>query len=133
MTRVDNWPGKLNEYINATRDNKFEWGTHDCCTWTAGAVKVLTGEDHMLQYMGTYNDKETADELIDSLGYGDLYRALIEIFGPPLEGGAGGQRGDVAFYEGCCGIVIGRHGMFIGEDGYTLVPLLSVQRIFKVN
>lgn len=132
--RVDNWPAKLNKYITANRDNQWEMGVHDCCTFAAGAVKAITGEDHMKEFRGKYNTPENSDEALTTIGDGDLYRTLAKKFGKPVHG-AMGQKGDVAFHEGCCGIVIGKYGMFIGEHapGYALIPINQLRRAFRVT
>ncbi len=130
--RYSNWPIRLNEYIASISEKTFEYGTFDCCTFTAGAVEAITGIDHVEEFRDTYDDKESSKATMKKNGKGNIYRILQNKFGKPVHG-AMGRKGDIAYYEGNCGIVLGIQSLFIGEGGFTLVPISKVQRAFRVK
>ncbi len=130
-TRKDNWPRLLNEYISSVRDKQFKMGTFDCCIFASGACLAITGEDPMIEFRGKY-DADTYEEVLLSIGAGDLYKTLVRAFGTPTHA-AMGQRGDIAYFDGRCGIVTGRNALFLYEEGFGIMSLLKVDRIFKVG
>lgn len=131
MRYVD-WPIRLNKYFMSVKDLKFEYGVHDCCTFSAGAVQAITGEDDLMsEFRGKYSTREESQSVLKSIGAGTLLRTLRKKFGPPVNG-ASGQRGDIAWYNGACGIVIGRDGIFITKDGYGTVSIRNIKWAFHV-
>ncbi len=132
MKRKDNWPRKLNTYLQEVQHNTFEYGVHDCCTFMAGAIIAITGEDIMKEFRGKYHDEATYQEALDTLGQGSVYKTLRQKLGKPVHG-AMGQRGDIAFLDGRCGIVIGRQAIFLYKEGLGLIPISQIQRAFKVG
>ena len=129
--RCPNWPRKLNEYFVSVKDAQFEYGVHDCCTFSAGAVQAITGEDLMSEFRGKYSTREESQSVLKSIGAGTLLRTLRKKFGPPVNG-ASGQRGDVAWYNGACGIIIGRDGIFLTQDGYGTAAISRIKWAFHV-
>jgi len=105
--RYPDWPVRLNEYIIAAEKKEFKLGTHDCCIFAAGAIKAITGKDPMPEFRDQYDDWKSAEDALDEIGYDNLYKTLAKKFGTPVIGQKG-QKGDLAFYEGACGIVLGR-------------------------
>lgn len=133
LQRIENWPKHLNEYLVSVRERTYKLGTWDCCVFAAGAVKIITGIDPMKEARGQYGDSEESyREALHRIYGGDLQHALTLKFGP-LRPGASGQRGDIAWYENCCGIIIGRTALFIFEEGYGLVPITNLTGVFKVG
>jgi hypothetical protein len=45
MQRLPDWPARLAAHIEAHRALPFAWGTNDCATFAAGAVRAITGQD----------------------------------------------------------------------------------------
>ncbi len=131
LKRYLDWPVRLNEYIIASEKKKFEHGTHDCVIFAAGAIEAMTGENPMLEFRDQYDDWNDSEEGLNEAGYDKLYKNIIKRFGTPILG-VKGQKGDLAFYEGACGIVLGRYAMFLGENGYVYVSLRHLQRAFRV-
>ena len=41
--RLPLWESKLDNYISANQFKGFEYGKHDCCSFTIEAQKILTG------------------------------------------------------------------------------------------
>ena len=120
--RLPDWENKLNDYLASVRDRKFRYGRFDCVIFTLGAVKAITGEDKTGGLKWT-NRKE-ADAI---LAEKPLDERLAETFEecPP----AFARRGDVAFYEGACGVVVGRYALFCG-DNWKVVPITQLEKAF---
>ncbi len=131
MRRPD-WPIKLNEYILAVRDKPFHYGQHDCCTFVAGAILAMTGEDPMAEYREQYDSVAAGKKALQSLGSGTLLKTLRKKFGKPLPG-AHGRKGDIAWYDGALGLVLGRYAMFVGVNGYVMAPLSKLKYTFRVD
>src|SRR3990172_421857 len=131
MRRPD-WPVRLNQYILAVRDRPFAYGEYDCCIFVAGAIEAMTGVDHMAEFRGHYDSVETGRQALRAIGHGTLLKTLYKKFGKPLPG-AHGRKGDLAWYNGALGLVLGRQAMFIGVNGYALVPLSRLTRGFRVG
>jgi hypothetical protein len=43
--RLQDWPARLDAYVEAHRKTCFAWGAHDCVTFAAGAIAAITGSD----------------------------------------------------------------------------------------
>lgn len=130
--RYEDWPPRLNAYVLSVQDKEFDVGVHDCTTFCAGAVEAITGVDYMEEFRDKYDSMESGEEALKTIGEGGLYKTLTKKFGKSLPG-ARGQRGDIAYYEGSCGIVLGRVAVFLGEKGYIMVSITTVKRIFRVT
>ncbi|PHR87481.1 MAG: hypothetical protein COA78_37040 [Blastopirellula sp.] len=129
--RIDNWPQALTAYLVSINGHTYKLGTHDCCTLVSGCVKAITGVDPMIEFRGKYDSEETYHEALMLIGAGTLYNTLIKKFGEPVVGPQA-SRGDIAFYEGCCGIITGRKAIFLFEEGYGEVNITKIKRAFRV-
>lgn len=132
LVRRDDWAPRFNTYIVEAQKLPFVWGEHDCCTFVADAILRMTDTDPMSQFRGQYTTEQGADEVVKEIGAGNLYKTLIRILGKPVRG-IYGRKGDVAFYEGCCGLVVGRAAIFRGAEGFVMVPISRLQRAFKIG
>lgn len=43
LRRLHDWPERLAAYLARQLNTRFEWGTHDCVLFAAGAVQAITG------------------------------------------------------------------------------------------
>lgn len=127
----------LSAYIEAVRERPFEWGSWDCCHFAAGAVEAMTGENPMLEFLGSYSDEKSARAALKKLGAGTLYHTLLTKFGRPRHPSRA-QRGDIAYavHAGpTLGVCLGQDCAFVGEHGQqkglVMIPTLSIQRIFS--
>jgi hypothetical protein len=112
MTRNSNWEMLLADYLRSNQATPFAWGSHDCCTFTAGAVEAITGEDKMPEFRGSYN---TALGAARALGDKTLEDILDTKFDEIPIGFA--QRGDIALMGDAIGVVDGGFAYFVGEEG----------------
>ena len=131
MGRHADWPARLNAYVCDVQRNEFAWGRFDCCTFAAGAVQAMTGEDPMAAYRNQYRSRLEAALALRETGSGTLAGTLEGIFGPPVPG-AQGRRGDIAWHEGCCGVVMGRFAIFITSQGLGTVVISRLEGAFRV-
>lgn len=135
MTRYGDWPRRLSEYLNSLNGKEFEWGVFDCCIMINDSIRAITGESHMDEFVGTYDDEKTAMESLRRNGAGTLFETLKAKFGEPLPG-VQGQRGDIAYLtdQKVCGVVFGRRVMFIHEDGFLLLGIRAPNmKVFHIG
>ncbi len=132
--RYSDWPVRLNAYILEAQKDQFKMGTHDCCTFAAGAVEAMTGVDPMPEFRGKYDGWRSSAKALKKLGAGttSLYDTLCAKFGPPLAG-VYGQKGDIVMYEDACGVMLGRMGLFIGENGFVYVRIRHLSHTFRIS
>ena len=134
MRKLD-WPNRLNKYFLSVKNERFDdenYGTFNCAIFTGGAVKAITGIDHLAEFTGKYRTKEEADVILKTIGNGSLLKTIRKKFGPPVHG-AFGQRGDIAWYDGACGIIIGSTALFIRDvHGFGTAKISKIKWAFKV-
>ena len=85
----------------------------------------------MKEFRGKYNE-DTYKEALETIGAGTLFKTLVKVFGKSIHP-AMGQRGDIAYLDGRIGIVTGRTAMFLYEEGFGIMPIANVQKVFKVG
>lgn len=100
MRRFDDWPTRLQRYIDASICMSFRYGQHDCCLFTADCIRAMTGADLAEWFRGRYATRKDALALIrERTGRGNVEavaeyaaheRGLVEVQV------AFAQRGDMA-------------------------------------
>ncbi|MFC7333096.1 DUF6950 family protein [Rhodocista pekingensis] len=68
MTRLRDWPERLDRLVEDARHNTFTWGLFDCCLFAADAVSAVTGIDPAASWRGAYADARTATRLLARRG-----------------------------------------------------------------
>ena len=119
MDRLSNWESNLSDYLASKREEPFQYGKHDCCTFTSGAVEAVTGQNPMACIDHGYDTKIGSLRVIKSLGHTSLEQVLDDMFYPCSISFA--QTGDLAFYDGSVGVVVGGKAVFATEIGYTMI------------
>jgi hypothetical protein len=114
MKRYSDWQARLTTYFNDVSHLPFEWGTHDCSLFVAGAVLAQTGVDIAEPFRGKYTDKTGAAQALRVYGAGTLQRTFNNIFGKSKHV-AQAKRGDVVLHAGAVGICCGAFSRFIGS------------------
>jgi hypothetical protein len=122
----------VNEYIESVKGEGYELGVFDCCTFAAGAVEAMIGVDPMAEFRGTYSTIAEYRQALKTIGKGTLYKTLVSKFGKPVNG-CRGVKGDVAWHDRNCGVVLGYYAMFIAERGFVYVPVTKLQRVFQLS
>lgn len=129
--RLPDWTNRLNQYVLSVRDREFGYGAFDCCTFAAGAVEAMTGTDPMPEFRGAYKSRQASAAALKAHGQGTLRKTLGEKLKevPP----AYGQRGDIGYVDGACGVILGRYALFIGQQGWHQIPLSGLKAAFRVD
>ena len=115
MYRKPDWDARIAAYLEPLRLRPFEWGRHDCCTFTAGAVEAMTGVDPMPEFRGRYSTAVGSARALRRFGAGTLAATLDGKFAPiaaPLA-----QRGDIVMADGLLGIAWGSFMFAVGREG----------------
>lgn len=94
MNRLQNWPEALHAYVDACRPKPLDYGTHDCATFAAAAVQIVTGEDVLGGLMWS-GEKGALRQLEVE---GGLEAAVTSRLGEPIPIEYA-QRGDVVLAE----------------------------------
>ncbi len=115
MQRLPDWDARLAAYLEPLRLRAFAWGSHDCCTFTAGAVEAMTGIDPIPEFRGAYDDAIGAARALRTLGQGTLAATLDRKFAAIAPALA--QRGDIVMTGGLLGICWGSFVMVVGREG----------------
>lgn len=118
--RILTWQDTLVNYIASKRHEPFEYGVNDCCMFAAGAVLEMTGEDPMSEFRGQYDSLKGSLKVIKEIGAGTLELTLDSKFEEVSIGYA--QRGDLAFFDGSVGVVMGDFAYFASDDGLERIP-----------
>lgn len=58
----------LKMYLESASAVKWQWGSHDCCTFGSGWVRLQTGIDPLAEFRGAYNSAAQASRLIAANG-----------------------------------------------------------------
>jgi hypothetical protein len=67
--RVENWPSRLNDVIQAAEGRPFSWGDWDCGAFVGACVEAVTGSNPMQPFAGQW-DSETGMLRALAAGYG---------------------------------------------------------------
>lgn len=138
MKRVEDWPGRLQKTVDASRRRDFVWGEFDCCLFVADAVKAMTGTDIAIRYRGKYKSKRGAMALLRKLDGGGVQEAATRAFGAPLTYRLTARRGDVALVDTPDGDALGIcTGPWIvvprPDEGLVALPLGAARMAWRVG
>ncbi len=115
MTRFGDWEPRLAAFIASVRERPFTWAANDCCTFAAGCVEAMTGEDAMAEFRGNYADEMTGKAALKEIGAGTLVRTMNAKFARvPL---SHAHRGDIVMVRGNLGISFGHVSLHVGAEG----------------
>jgi hypothetical protein len=129
--RIPAWEDALVNYMAMKRHEPFEYGVNDCCLFAAGAVIEITGEDPMPEFRGKYDSLKGSLKVIKEIGAGTLEATLDAKF---QEIGIGhAQRGDLAFFDGSVGVVMGGFAYFASDDGLEKIPRALWDKCWSVG
>ena len=131
MSRISTWETALADYLASKRNAPFEYGSHDCCSFSGGAIEVMTGTDPMAEFRGQYDSLKTSIKALREIGEGDLEKTLDAKFETIPIGFA--QRGDLAFFDDCVGIVAGAFAWFVSDDGLERVERSMWDKAWRVG
>ena len=137
MIRREDWPERLEEYINDVQDVEFDWDNNNCLIFSMGAVEAVTGENLYQEYREKHATEST-ETLFEELGVIGVYRMLRSAFGNSIPVSMA-QRGDLIIRRKpySIGICRGALSNFVGVDedyeGVIEVETLKAAYAFKVG
>lgn len=120
IERLSDWEARLGTYIESKRNEPFAYGVNDCCYFCFGAIEAITGQDCMLEFRGKYSNEFGSLRALKEIGQGDLESTMDSKF--PEISIAHAGRGDIAFFDGAIGVVMGSFAWFVSDDGLIRVP-----------
>lgn len=144
LTRSQDWPLKLREYLEAQNDKPFAWATNDCCTNACGWIKLSTGIDVYTEFTGTYTDETSAHTAIQQItGKGSSVENAAEYITAQHTMGeirpVFASRGDIVLFDGTLGAMLGIVGTnpvyscFPGDAGLRRIRTTSARRAWRVG
>jgi hypothetical protein len=131
--RAEGWEERLAAFIESRRSTPFAWGSHDCCAFTAGAFRELTGCDAMERHTG-YSTALGAARVLRAAGG---IECIPEAHGCAPQPVALSQRGDVVAVEidgrVSLGVCDGAVSFFASADGVTALPTATCRASWRVE
>lgn len=133
-TKYEGWESRLAAFLDSRRCAEFAWGTHDCCAFTAEAVRRMTGFDAMAQHE-SYATAIGAERVIHAAGGIERIPEIVGL--ARLETVKRASRGDVVAVEldgrTSLGICCGEQSAFAGKTGIAFKPTLSCVAAWRVE
>lgn len=134
-SRKPDWETALSEFIGDCADKPFVYGEHDCAMFAANAVVAVTGTDPIPKFRGKYSTQTGSIKALKRYGAGTLESTIDSKF--EVKPASNAIRGDLAFYEGSVGVVMGGFAVFVGENdkkpGLVKVPRADWEKAWSVG
>lgn len=144
LQRLPFWDTQLlHKFLLDNAKIPFCWGSNDCCTFAADAIKSFTGTDIAEDFRGKYKTQTGAIKAIkaitggstaeDAVAYVANKHGLVEYKFPLMA-----KRGDlVVFHNGVdvlAGVVhlTGRHVLSVNDSGAVKLPITDIKRAWAV-
>lgn len=137
MTRFEDWPTRLADFIKGAEKRPFSWGEWDCCLLAADWVLAVTGVDTAAELRGKYKSASGAARIIKQRGgILEMVRALTDAQGMPEINTRMAQRGDVCLVDtplgDALGVCLGAKIACAGPDGLNLLPITAARAAWRV-
>lgn len=125
----------LNDYLRSVRNMPFEWGVHDCLTFTNNAFHAMYGEGWADDWLGRYmvdGRPMRRTELMREFKFSTFYAAvdvkLNRIDHVPPLGALVVTRQAQRWVTGVAmGICTGTKGVFLSKEGVLYLPLDAIE------
>lgn len=133
MQRLEDWPTRLAEFIEARGERTFSWGESDCCLFVCDAIEAMTACDPGARWRGLYSTEKGARRVLrDNGGVAGIATLVLGQPVPPAHAG----RGDVVLIDTpdgealatCLGGVIAAQG----QCGVEFHPMTAAKAAWKV-
>ncbi len=106
MNRYDDWPGRLEAYMNKALREKFDWRTFNCAIFCCGCIESMTGVNPSDDFFkDKYETPEQAYKLIKKFcdnsqaGLLHLCKKMADTHGMKKVDPAFAQRGSVVLFD----------------------------------
>lgn len=124
----------LNEYLESVRMAPFQWGVHDCFTFTNRAWRALYGRGWADEWAGEYMQDGRPlgrSELMRKFGFHTFAQAaqarLTAVRGVPPRGALVCSERAKKWVAGVAlGICTGQSAAFVGQDGLIFHPIEEI-------
>tara|TARA_R110002126_G_scaffold135495_7_gene279725 strand:- start:47 stop:460 length:414 start_codon:yes stop_codon:yes gene_type:complete len=126
----------LNVYLENVSDRPFEWGVHDCFTFTNNAFRAMYGVGYADAWMGRYMSKDgtqprTANSLRREFKVSDIIQGLSSVMtrvDQPVFGSLVTTSKNQRWITGIAlGISIGSRAIFLSTEGLTRLNIEDVE------
>lgn len=128
--RIEGWEGRLNKVIE--RSNRpFQWGSNDCCIFSAKCVEAVTGLDFWSHY--AYRTAREASILIEGMGGIEAIASRFLGSQIPIKTA---KRGDILTYDFgrvALGVCAGESTVFVGPYGLVDKQTLECLKSWSVD
>ena len=131
IIRVPDWETDWYAFIDEYQSLDHEWGTTDCVHFAMKNVGTLIGADITSMHLGKYTTQLGAFKYLKTIGYLHVHELPASFL--PETHMADASRGDVVLFDDCLGVNYGSVGLFMGEEGFTSIPLRECERVWKVG
>lgn len=133
--KLRDWPGRLNNYIAEQRGKPFQYGITDCALFACGAIMAQTGEHPAPEFVGAYDDAESAAQALRELGAGTLKKTADRILGKSNQVATShAQRGDIVMWNDALGVCMGSFAVFLRPEGdYARAPRSEWKIAWRVS
>lgn len=134
VTRKENWPQLLSQYLAERKGKPFAWHENDCLSFTSGCVDLLTGSNFFEQF-SDYHDEESAKHLLNANG--GVAGIIRQCLGKGTHLIMTAKRGDVAILkmpEIAAGIIDDsgeRIAVIEREKGLIRVPITRAIKVWR--
>lgn len=130
LERTIGWESRLFNYMQSKFMEPFAWGTHDCCTFAAGAIQAVTEQ---VVFEPAYTSVFEAQTFMESVGGIEAW--MTEHFGEPAAP-LQARLGDIGLLtlpdrELLC-VVAGHQVVAPGEEHSLFYPLTDCTKVWRV-
>lgn len=133
MQRLEDWPTRLAEFIEARRERAFSWGESDCCLFVCDAIEAMTGSDPGVRWRGLYTTEKGARRVLRDNGGVDGIATMV--LGPAMPPALAG-RGDVSLIDTPSGeaLALCLGGLIAAQcqAGLEFIPMTAAKAAWKV-
>ena len=126
---------RLNAYLRSVADVPFEWGVHDCLTFTNDAYRAMYGAGWADDWLGRYMDGGSPmrrKELKAEFGWQNITDAINARMMPvkyPPRGALITTKHAQRWITGVAlGICTGSRGVFLSKSGVLHLPLEYIEK-----
>lgn len=132
--RTPDWKLALIQYVGEAARKPFEFGSHDCALFAAGAVLAMTGVDLAAKWRGKYTTLKGGLLALKRAGYADHIALAAAKFAEIAPAFA--APGDLAVIDGpdgaALGVVQGEGVYVLTQGGLGMLPLTHARTAFRV-
>ena len=140
MQRKESWDTvHLHQFLLGNANTPYKWGSQDCCTFAADAIKSITDVDIASDFRFKYTTEIGAYKAIKKITGRTTVEAAVAYCAEKhgmaeLQHLLMAQRGDLVMVEDASGLIAGivhlsgRHVVVVGEEGLKRLPITAVKR-----